>query len=61
MKKQKEVSKIDFNISTLGATIGLENVWGFPTLLKQDGWLSFLVLYIFALIVMFGTLINFWV
>ncbi|AHF57566.1 sodium-dependent transporter [Spiroplasma eriocheiris] len=51
MKKQKEVSKIGFIVSTLGAAIGLGNVWGFPTLLKQDGGLSFLVLYIFALIV----------
>ncbi|AXF95535.1 sodium-dependent transporter [Spiroplasma phoeniceum] len=50
MKKKKHVSKFGFIVSTLGAAIGLGNVWGFPTLLKQNGGLAFFVLYILAII-----------
>ncbi|AOX43706.1 sodium-dependent transporter [Spiroplasma sp. NBRC 100390] len=50
MKKKRHVSKFGFIVSTLGAAIGLGNVWGFPTLLKANGGLAFFVLYILAIV-----------
>ncbi|WP_425380452.1 hypothetical protein [Spiroplasma endosymbiont of Stenodema calcarata] len=50
MKKKRHVSKFGFIVSTLGAAIGLGNVWGFPTLLKANGGLAFFVLYVLAIV-----------
>ena len=51
MKKEGFSSRLGFVLAAAGSAIGLGNVWRFPYLVGENGGLSFILVYLFAVLV----------
>ena len=51
MNKKKQMSKVGFIVSSLGAAIGLGVIWGLPGYINKNGGFYFFLLYIVAMII----------